>query len=812
MRRLLLKLRTVAQSPGRRALIPVLFLVFVTATFAVPAPAHALLCSPLDIIGTDGIPCAAGKAAGAVGSAAAWVVEKGVIVIGWVFLEVATLLLHISASLLNDSLYYGVTQFATYFGSSSGIQAGWTVLRDVGNILLIFSFVFIGLATILGLENYGVKKALPRLLLFAVLLNFSLFAASVVIDMSNLLSTSVYAATEGCSGDSGQCLNIGLASVVADKLGVGTAFNIDGIRHLMTGNTSQTLVAIIMVTLFVTITAITFLAAATLLIIRSIVLVFILVTAPVGFAAMVIPSLQKYAKQWWSTLFSQSFFAPVYLVLILISLKVAESFVNAGGSVGSNGLMSAIVTGSSTSIQVFMDFAIIIGFMLAALMSAKKLGAYGAAFAVKQASFAPKMVGGFAWRNSIGLGSHVAKGAYDRTVGRWQPSTRLGRGMKSIYMNTADAAIGSTLKAGTEASVFGTASYVKARKAVEERKAETNLAAQKARDAREMGDEVRADDAAKEAYEAARKKGDTAGMEAAQKSMTEAQKKMAQILQKMSLGQIKETDYVKKGAHGIELLARSMSPERFAQFMGDKEIPENQKNAVRNERFKDVQEMMDNPDALRKRLKQVNIKDVENMDPAMLTDKRLVDAMGESLAEDVLKSSNIAAPLKDDIRAKRDARFNVAGTDDERSAKIAQLVGSGFTEKQLGNLDPDLYFKRDANNKILKAADGSVQVDQAMFDNISPQVVVEMGKAGKLRPEHRAAMMKWMKDPKGKNADKFKTRLAQDAFFAQDWGGSAQYQYTTPQPQPQPQQAPQAGQRQGGYRPPGGVPPRNRPV
>ncbi|MDE1966420.1 MAG: hypothetical protein KGI41_04240, partial [Patescibacteria group bacterium] len=192
----------------------------------------------------------------AAGKAADYALNEIIIGIAWVFLEVASMLLGMASSLLNTTLVYGVVQFATYFGSSSGIQDGWMVLRDIGNIILIFGFVFIGIATILGLESYGVKKALPQLLLFAVLLNFSLFAASVVIDTSNLVATSVYQATGACtSSDPAQCANIGLASVVASNLGVGTLMNWDAVKPAVSKGDTNAMVAMIMITLFVMITA-----------------------------------------------------------------------------------------------------------------------------------------------------------------------------------------------------------------------------------------------------------------------------------------------------------------------------------------------------------------------------------------------------------------------------------------------------------------------------------------------------------------------------------------------------------------------------
>lgn len=527
--------------------------------------------------GLGAIPgCLGGAALGfggiwSAGKAADYVFNEIIIGIAWVFLEVASTLLGIASSLLNTVLLYGVVQFATYFGSSIGIQAGWTVLRDVGNILLIFSFVFIGIATILGLESYGVKKALPRLLMFAVLLNFSLFAASVVIDTSNLVATSVYQAAGACiASDPAQCANIGLSSVVADRLGVGTLLNLDTIGTAVTAGDTKAMVAMIMITLFIMITATTFLAAAILFIIRTIVLVFILVTSPVGFAGMVVPPLKKFATQWWDTLFAQSFFAPVYLLLMLISLKVAESFATASGS--NKNLLAAVLQQSNVPTQVLLTFAILIGFMLAALMSAKKLGAYGASFATKWASVVPKYVGGVAYRRSIGAGAAGIGKAYGAWMGKRQGTTRAGNLTRGLLRGTgADLLVADTLKAGAKKGVLGVAGHEEIRKATEERMLETTRAAELAEQKRKLKNAVRVINDPK----------------ASQANKDDAEKAVAEISQKMDMNGLKET--IRK-ASGDEIAAFSkfMSPERFEKIIDSEDVNSDRKSAMQKERFKDV--------------------------------------------------------------------------------------------------------------------------------------------------------------------------------------------------------------------------------
>src|SRR3989338_10332449 len=73
----------------------------------------------------------------------------------------------------------------------SGIDAitiGWGITRDVANIFFIFILLIIAIDTILRLESYGAKQLLPKLIIVALLINFSLVIAFTVVDASNILA------------------------------------------------------------------------------------------------------------------------------------------------------------------------------------------------------------------------------------------------------------------------------------------------------------------------------------------------------------------------------------------------------------------------------------------------------------------------------------------------------------------------------------------------------------------------------------------------------------------------------------------------
>ncbi|MDI6883243.1 MAG: hypothetical protein QMC93_02090 [Patescibacteria group bacterium] len=68
------------------------------------------------------------------------------------------------------------------------IRIGWTLIRDIVNIGFILGLIYIGLATALQLAGFNLKKALPLLLLMALLVNFTPLICGIVVDAANLIT------------------------------------------------------------------------------------------------------------------------------------------------------------------------------------------------------------------------------------------------------------------------------------------------------------------------------------------------------------------------------------------------------------------------------------------------------------------------------------------------------------------------------------------------------------------------------------------------------------------------------------------------
>ncbi len=350
------------------------------------------------------------------GSIMFWIIKK----IGFAFLFLAATFAGIAGLLLNWVVYITVFQFGNLIGNNPGLLAAWGVLRDIGNLILLFGFIFMGISTILNLPNneFTARRALPGLIIFAILMNFSLFAAEAVIDTSNAIGTTLYtqatqAGKRTCpeGEDFKKCAtNYGISGAIFEVSGISGIFAWKGDKEKeILGNDLAAVIEILGLTVFAAVAAFVFFAAVFLFIARCVMLAFLMVTSPIGFAGMAIPPLHEIASQWWGQLLKQSFFAPIYILLILVSLKFMEGITVALNSASGGGdvsnLAAAFNTSGASNVSMIVNFILIIGFMLGSLQMAKSLGAFGADRATKFAGAATFGTAGFVGRRTVGAAS-----------------------------------------------------------------------------------------------------------------------------------------------------------------------------------------------------------------------------------------------------------------------------------------------------------------------------------------------------------------------------------------------------------------------
>lgn len=322
--------------------------------------------------------------------------------LGNLILSIASAFVWVGGHVLDSAINNLVFKMGEYINDvqfGHAIDTIWTVIRDFSNLAFIFGFIFLGVRTIIDPESASVKRTLTRLVIGALLINFSLYIVKFVVDFSNLLAFHIYNAMVTGSGT--------ISAKLMDMLGLisvyGTSSGPESFRNI-TANGMIWFYVLAALLLFIA--AFVFIAAGILLAVRFVALIFIMIASPLLFAATVFPQTESVAKKLWSQLISYSLFAPAYLLLTLISITLMgalTSILKVGGSDLGKALQNQSAPTGVDSYGVVISFIVMIFFLIESLLIAKKIGIAGADTAVSIGSNLRKGAQGYLGRGAVAL-------------------------------------------------------------------------------------------------------------------------------------------------------------------------------------------------------------------------------------------------------------------------------------------------------------------------------------------------------------------------------------------------------------------------
>lgn len=392
------------------------------------------------ILGTDGASTMSADQAAAQKAAANTVTDPSGMgsSFGPVMTWIASLfawLVGVAALTLDYAVYFTVITMGDYVHKLTAIGLTWRILRDIGNIALIFGFLAIGISTILNTERLGWgKKMLPMLLVAAVFINFSLFFTEAVIDMGNIFATQFFTQINGGEQPTADFLSKttigseGISNKIMAQVGLQTIYTQGQVKSdvFRAGNTWT--IGFMSILLFI-VTAFVMFSLAFILVARFVFLVFLIILAPLGFAGLAIPQLAGRAKWWWDSLFEQTITAPVLLLLLYIALAVITdaSFLTglcipAAGSSNTSCTSNWVgyVDGNFQGFaSMILTFIIAMGLLLIVIIASKRLSAVGASGASKLAGKLTFGMTAWAGRNTVGWGANKSA--------KYLKSTKVGR-------------------------------------------------------------------------------------------------------------------------------------------------------------------------------------------------------------------------------------------------------------------------------------------------------------------------------------------------------------------------------------------------
>lgn len=647
--------------------------------------------------------------------------------IGYQILSLFAWFTGIAGVLLNAAVYYTVVQMASFVDNMGAIVVAWKVLRDVGNIILIFGFIAIGLATILDIQSYNAKKMLVRLIIVAVTVNFSLFAARAIIDVGNVFAYQFYAQMADVNKINSDQANValfdttneGVSNAIMGMIGLQTFYVSDSASSKTIKMLSNNaLVAFIFGSMLFIVAAFVLFALAFMLIARFVILVFLMILSPVGFVGLIVPNMEGLAEKWWSTLIAQSAVAPVLLLMVLISVTLMTTgqgggvFGNTGGqSFGAAFDLEATDSQWIGTANMILGFLISMGLLMASLIIAKQAGAFGASFAIGASrrltslALSPVRVVG---RETVGRGAAALNKRYEKMIG--------GNPKALAVLRALNVDQGLTKGFAAVSKDFND---------------------------RKKADKERADHVGHAAHS-------TEVRNKLNKAIASNPGAVSGLLRGMNKTELREYLQDAKSSERAAV-AEALSAKQYADLIDDDKVGSDVRYDLESGRYRKSRDAIGNQadvtQAMRDSVRALAVSDLERMPGEELLDPRLVQALSEAQVEKLIEAANnnVSAVTKDRIRELRNARFTNKTT--------TEAAFPHMSAKEIAGIDGTILAQNHVYTSIQDASTYATVLQTAKMSTSQKSTLVQRandiidGTAAEVPASVRAQFVARLADP-----------------------------------------------------------------
>ncbi|MEK7539275.1 MAG: hypothetical protein AAB595_01360, partial [Patescibacteria group bacterium] len=316
-------------------------------------------------------------------------------IVSQALMGISSLVLILSGLLFDWVMNFTIVDMAKNIGGSSAVGSSitqaWATLRDIANMCFIFVLLYAAFKTMFDANFGNFQTTIKNIIIVALLINFSLFFSKVVIDASNIVAVGFYKSITTSESSLSGSSTVGGSTEFKKSISA-SYMNMLGVQKLygskilsspeLLKEPSKLLVVGIMSSVFMLVTAVVLLIAGIMFIARFIILIFLMILSPLALIAFIIPSLDKRFWDWFHALVDQSFFAPLYFALTWVVFKIGTSLLEVlkTSQPGQTNDMTDIFTKPGGAMALLMNYVLIIGFSIAALIFAKQMASKTAGF------------------------------------------------------------------------------------------------------------------------------------------------------------------------------------------------------------------------------------------------------------------------------------------------------------------------------------------------------------------------------------------------------------------------------------------------
>ena len=178
---------------------------------------------------------------------------------------------------------------------NSGAREAWGTVRNIANIVFIIFLIFVIFSQItgVGIDNYGIKKILPKLLLVAILINLSYIICELAIDLSNIVGSGAKSLLMNASPE------VKIPTYASTPVQYATVFGSGALAAGATLILNNGLLGAVLLLFTVVIScAVAILFLFVILIVRQAGVVVGVVIAPLALLCFLLPNTEGLYKKW----------------------------------------------------------------------------------------------------------------------------------------------------------------------------------------------------------------------------------------------------------------------------------------------------------------------------------------------------------------------------------------------------------------------------------------------------------------------------------------------------------------------------------
>ena len=288
--------------------------------------------------------------------------------------------------LLSINILIGIFKYNDFINTPA-VQLGWVIIRDISNIGIAVALMVIAFSTVFQIKQYSASQLLVRLVIAAILVNFSRLIAGLMIDAGQVvMMTFVNAFNDLAAGN--LTVGFGIEDMLALSTGPGSPD--------LGGDAIMSVISSILLAIVMLVVAIGVVLAFIVVILQRIVFLWILVIfAPLAYVAPLVPGGSSISGKWWSEFGKQVTIGPIIAFGFWLSMSVLSGTSNEQHLIrlkadnvddsqfsGSSDEQSIAFFASKVSTpQAMMDYMVVIALLLGTLWMAQQAGGAAGRFA-----------------------------------------------------------------------------------------------------------------------------------------------------------------------------------------------------------------------------------------------------------------------------------------------------------------------------------------------------------------------------------------------------------------------------------------------